>query len=195
VALACPGLIRGGRVLYATNLGWPDEADPGRELGIDTIRIVVNDAEAAALGEAVLRAESGTPAELVYIALGTGVGSAYVQGATARDYDLGHSFVGGNAYCEGCRSMGCLNSILAAQRLPRWLDYADQLFVAQTLASALQGKALSTERLLVLGGGIIRRYPTIATMLGELLPNPIETTAAPSEAKSAAYAGLDYLQQ
>src|SRR5262245_36711930 len=39
VALACPGLIRNGRVLYATNLGWPADADPKQELGIPTTKI------------------------------------------------------------------------------------------------------------------------------------------------------------
>ncbi len=44
----------------------------------------------------------------------------------------------------------------------------------------------------VLGGGIARRYSAIATLLNDLIPNPTERTAAPAEAKSAAYAGLEY---
>ena len=37
VALACPGLIRDSRVLYATNLGWPDDANPALELGLEGV--------------------------------------------------------------------------------------------------------------------------------------------------------------
>jgi hypothetical protein len=113
IALACPGLVQPGRVLYATNLGWPEIADPAQELGMADLRIVVNDAEAAALGESVLRSGASPSRDLLYISLGTGV----------------------------------------------------------------------------------RRYPSIITNLARLVPYQIEGTAAPSEAKSAAYAGLDYLSR
>jgi len=53
--------------------------------------------------------------------------------------------------------------------------------------------ATDEQALLVLGGGIGRRYPGIASILDGLIPNPTQTTIAPTEAKSAAYAGLDYL--
>ncbi len=53
--------------------------------------------------------------------------------------------------------------------------------------------ALDENLPLVLGGGIMRRYPAIATLLNDLIPHPTERTAAPAEAKSAAYAGLEYL--
>jgi len=193
IALACPGLIRDGRVLYATNLGWPDDADPAHELGVERIAIVENDAVAAGLGEAVLRSGAWPPIDLLYVTLGTGVGSARVIDGVASDLDLGHRHVGGDVYCTGCRAVGCVNAYLCAQHLPAALSAADQAFVARTLAGALRDMAVDERLPLVLGGGIPRRYPAIVTLLADLIPNPTERTAAPAEAKSAAYAGLEYL--
>ena len=193
VALACPGLIRGGRVPYATNLGWPDDADPARELGVEQIAIVENDAVAAGLGESVLRSDTQSPIDLLYVTLGTGVGSAQVIDGVANDLDLGHHYVGGDVYCTGCRNVGCVNAYLCSQHLPVALSVDDQTFVARTLAKALRDMAVDERLPLVLGGGITRRYPAIATLLDDLIPNSTERTAVPAEAKSAAYAGLEYL--
>jgi len=193
VALACPGVIRDGRVLYATNLGWPDDADPARELGVEQIAIVENDAVAAGLGESVVRSGELPPIDLLYVTLGTGVGSAQVIGGQARGLDLGHHRVGGDVYCTGCRAVGCVNAYLCSQHLPATLSADDQAFVARTLARALRDMAVDEHLPLVLGGGIVRHYPAIATLLNDLIPNPTERTAAPAEAKSAAYAGLAHL--
>lgn len=195
VALACPGLIRGGRVLYATNLGWPDEADPAQELGLEHVAIVENDAVAAALGESILRSGDRPALDLLYVTLGTGVGSARVIDGQGSDLNLGHHYVGGDIYCTGCRNVGCLNAYLCSQHLPAVLTADDQAFVARTLAFALEDMSVDDYVPLVLGGGIVRRYPAIATILNGLTPNPTEITAAPAEAKSAAYAGLDYLSR
>lgn len=192
LALACPGVIRDGHVLYATNLGWPDQADPAAELGVDHVPVVLNDAVAAALGESVLRSDGGALGNLIYVALGTGVGSADVSNGVAKDLDLGHMHIGGTTYCAGCRTVGCLNSHLAAQYLPTPLTVTDQGHVARTLAQALKLRAVDTKTLVVLGGGIARRYPAIAPFLADHIPNPVANTAAPAQAKSAAYAGLAY---
>ncbi len=193
IALACPGLIRDGRVLYATNLGWPDDANPAHELGVERIAIVENDAVAAGLGESVLRSRGQSLVDLLYVTLGTGVGSARVSGGRASDLDLGHHHVGGKAYCSGCRNVGCLNAYLRAHHLPATLSTDDQAFVARTLAGALRDMEVDERLPLVLGGGIARRYPAIAMLLADLISNPAARTAVPIEAKSAAYAGLDYL--
>lgn len=192
VAVACPGLIRESRVWYASNLGWPEVADPAVELGIAPPRILVNDALAAALGEAALRGGAVLP-ELYYVALGTGVGSAQVQQGIAGDWNLGHTIIGGTAFCAGCRTVGCLNAYLAADCLPPHLSAADAHQIAQRLALALGRIAHDPTRPLVLAGGIGRRYPAIAAALASLIANPVLASAAPPEAKSAAYAGLDYL--
>ena len=193
VALACPGLIRAGRVLYATNLGWPDDADPAHELGVESVAILENDARAAGLGESILRSGKEPALDLVYINLGTGVGDAHVIDGRASHLDLAHHQVGGDAYCTGCRSVGCLNAYLCSQHLPTPLSADDQLFVARLLSAVLRDMAIGEHLPVVLGGGITRRYPAIVSLLGSLIPNATEPTAAPDEAKSAAYAGLAYL--
>jgi predicted NBD/HSP70 family sugar kinase len=192
VALACPGIIRGDRVLYATNLGWPDDADPAHELGLARLALVVNDAEAAALGESLLRAGDRPALDLVYVTLGTGLGIIRVAGGIAIDPDLAHARVGG-LYCTGCRNTGCLNALLCSPNLPNPLAEQDQEFIARTLATALRQAAIEANVLLVVGGGMARRYPGIASRLADLMPNPVEGSAAPFEAKSAAYAGLAHL--
>lgn len=180
-------------MLYATNLGWPDAADPAHELRLERLLLVVNDAEAAALGESILRSREGPEIDLIYVTLGTGLGIILVAGGVTIDPDLAHRHVGGRLYCTGCRSTGCLNSLVCSQNLPNPLTETDQVFVAQTLAPDLHAADESGQTLVVLGGGIVRRYPDIVPLLAGLIPNPTEGTAAPFEAKSAAYAGLDYL--
>jgi hypothetical protein len=86
-----------------------------------------------------------------------------------------------------------LNAYLCSQHLPAILSADDQAFVAHTLAGALRDMALGEHLPVVLGGGIVRRYPAIAAILNDLSPNPVERTIAATEAKSAAYAGLQYL--
>ncbi len=195
VALACPGLIRDGRVLYATNLGWPDDADPAHELGLESVAILENDARAAGLGESILRSGETPTLDLIYINLGTGVGDAQVVNGVVSHLDLAHHHVGGDLYCTGCRDVGCLNAYLCTQNLPAALTVEDCAFVARTLALALKDMSVAERMPLVLGGGIARRYPAIVTILDDLMPNPTVLTAAPAEAKSAAYVGLEYLSR
>lgn len=148
---------------------------------------------AASLGESVLRSKNTPLLDLYYISLGTGIGSGYVHHGKANDLDLGHIYIGGNHYCEGCRSIGCLNSELESSRLPGLLSEKDIEHVALTLSRAIKLKDMHPEIILILGGGISRRYPGIAHHLERLIPNSVEGTIAPPEAKSAAYAGLHYL--
>ena|SRR5690625_7847879 len=67
IALASPGLIKEKMVYYATNLGWPDKADPKKELQAPNIKIVENDVVAASLGESVLRSKKSNIMNLYYI--------------------------------------------------------------------------------------------------------------------------------
>jgi predicted NBD/HSP70 family sugar kinase len=191
-ALACPGLIRGKQVWYASNLGWPEQADPSHELGIEQIEIVTNDASAAALGEAYLRNPNQLP-ELYFIGLGSGVGSAAVVNGAIVEWNLGHAQIGGDASCAGCRAHGCLNAYLEARALPKPIDGQTLQFIAETLAQGMVVAGSDPERLVVLAGGISRQYPELAERLAKLIPNSVEASKAPAAAKSAAYAGLAYL--
>lgn len=192
VALACPGLIRGRQVWYASNLGWPEVADPAAELQIASPQVLVNDAAAAALGEAVLR-DGDNPPDLYYIGLGTGVGSAQIEQGRAREWNLGHTIIGGDAFCSGCHTAGCLNAYLAAACLPTPLGPKDLQQLAERLADACQRIGADRNRLIVLAGGIARRYPSLIEALTGLLSNEVRGTSAAREAKSAAYAGLHTL--
>jgi hypothetical protein len=84
---------------------------------------------------------------------------------------------------------------VASRGLPTMLTAENCAYVARTLASALKDMSVDERMPLVLGGGIARRYPIIVAILAGLIPNPTELTAAPAEAKSAAYVGLDYLSR
>ncbi len=196
-ALAVPGLIRFPEVLYATNLGWPEVARPSEELALPNLELIENDAVAAGLGEAVLRSSdvSDSLRDLLYLSLGTGVGSCLVVRGHARDADMGHLPVGGKNRCEGCRSYGCLNSEVEARALSTPLTDEDVDKIVSTLVIGLGKLANSTDipDLLVLGGGMVRSSPGIADRLAEVVSIRVETSCAPAEAKSAAFMGLRQL--
>lgn len=193
-ALAVPGVIRAPKVLYATNLGWPDVADPAHELALGPVEVLENDAVAAALGESVLRAD-GTCPDLLYVALGTGVGTALVRNGRAADADMGHIPVGGNAFCASCRAHGCLNSVVEARQLSHPVTGDEVATVVSALLRALDGLRARgpVPSLLVLSGGIVVSTPMIPARLAERTRFTIEPSRAASGAKSAAYAGLSHL--
>jgi hypothetical protein len=90
-------------------------------------------------------------------------------------------------------SVGCLNASLCSSSLPTPLAEQDQDFIARTLARAFQSMSLTERFPLVLAGGMVRHYPRIVSLVKEQIANPVEMTAAPMQAKSAAYVGLEYL--
>jgi glucokinase len=187
LAIACPGLIEGTRVLGASNLGWYD-VDPAIQIGLDgPADLVLNDAEAAALGEAALRGVS----DLVLISLGTGIGGAVVVGGRVVGGNLlGH--IGGfsDRTCT-CGRVGCLETVAAGWALPDPLDARAIDAVAVAIATAFDNEPLATPALIVLGGGIARRYPAIRDRMQICIPEfNIELSAAPPEFKSASAWGL-----
>ncbi len=80
MALGCPGTVDGGLVRYSNNLGWHDFA-MGDYLRAKTGLPVAlaNDANAAALGEALAGCAKGAESAVI-ITLGTGVGGGVVLG-------------------------------------------------------------------------------------------------------------------
>jgi predicted NBD/HSP70 family sugar kinase len=188
LAIATPGLIEGTRVVAASSLGWLD-VDPAVELGIGpSAEIVLNDAEAAALGEVALR--NGV-SDLVYVCVGTGVGAAVVgNGVVTGSNLLGHLTGYSSEPCL-CGQTGCLETVAAGWALPDPIT-ADRLeAAAAALADALSREPLATPSLVVLGGGISRRYPALCMHLAEHAPSRhVELSAAPPGFKSAAAWGL-----
>ncbi|MEX2394602.1 MAG: ROK family protein [Actinomycetota bacterium] len=193
VAVAVPGVISGGVVREASNLGWKD-ADPIERLGLEGPALVVlNDAEAAALGEAALRSYDG---RLVFIAIGTGIGGAVVdRGRVLRTNLFGHDAPGhgrsfGDRPCP-CGRSGCLETEVAGWALPDPLDARGLERVGRLLAEAIASHELAATGLVVVGGGISRRYEAIVDHVRVFLHGrPVEATRAPIEAKSAAAWGL-----
>jgi predicted NBD/HSP70 family sugar kinase len=184
--LAVPGLIVDGLVT-ASNLGWL-AADPAAELGCDEeALLVMNDAEAAALGESVLR--SGV--DLVFLGLGTGVGGAVVlDGAVAGANLFGHAKGFSDRTCS-CGATVCLETVAAGWALPEPLPPDLVPDVAAALARAVEAEPLARADLVVVAGGLARRHPRLVAELARCLPErKVEASRAPIAAKSAAAWGL-----
>ena len=183
--IAVPGLLDGSRVLAASNLGWYD-VDPAEQLGLaGPPELVLNDAEAAALGECALRGG----ADLTYVGLGTGVGGATVADSVVTGANLlGHGGSFGDRACP-CGRTGCLETVAAGWALPDPVTRYDE--VAAAIATAVRDEPLATAGLLVVAGGLSRRHPGLVSAVASALPDlRVEASAAPASAKSAAAWGL-----
>jgi predicted NBD/HSP70 family sugar kinase len=197
LAVAVPGIIADGVVREASNLGWRNE-DPVERLELEgPAEAVLNDAEAAALGEAALRGDAGLR-RLVYLGIGTGIGGAVVaDGRVLRTNLFGHNAPGhGNVFgslpCR-CERRGCLETVAAGWALPDPIPGELVIIVANRLASAIDRHELSAEGTVVIGGGIARRYPLLVEELARALAERnVEGSLAPPDVKSAAAWGLRY---
>lgn len=188
LAIATPGIVENGRVVAASSLGWLD-VDPAEALGLDgPASLVLNDAEAAALGEVALR-DGVTDA--VYVCVGTGVGAAVVQGGVVTAANLlGHLGGFSDRVCL-CGQTGCLETVAAGWALPDPIEPGVLEASAAAIAHALAREPLATPPLVVLGGGIARRYPALGLLLSEHAPaRAVEPSAAPAGFKSASAWGL-----
>lgn len=194
LAIAAPGLIEGGRVLVASNLGWYD-VDPAEELGLDgPASVLLNDAEAAALGEAALRSRDGDLTDLVFLGVGTGVGGATVAGGEVVAANLfGHATGFSEVTCR-CGRVGCLETVAAGWALPPHLDAPRLVLIARALASAVERERTATARLVVLAGGLARDNPALVHALQAELPDRrVQPSAAPAGAKSTSAWGLRHV--
>ncbi|MDT0345121.1 ROK family protein [Streptomyces litchfieldiae] len=189
--LTAPGLVINGRVWGATQVGW-DDVDAWRELGYRRPPDVsMNDAEAAALGEWLLRGER-RPSSLLYAGLGTGLGGAMISDGEIVPVDLSHQRGYGDAVCDGCGA-GCLNAQIGGQYLPRFLGEGDKRRVVGLLATGIRRAGVPAGTVVVLAGGLVRRsHPELLPALRGRLRGvfPVEGSAAPDAAKSAAYVGV-----
>ncbi len=193
LAMAVPGIIEGRRVRVASNLGWYD-VDPAEQLGLPHPALVVlNDAEAAALGEAALRAAGGVVPAVTFVGLGTGVGGAVVaDGQLVAANLFGHASGYSDATCR-CGRVGCLETVAAGWALPTELEPCNLTAVAEAVASAIESEPTATPGLVVVGGGLAGAHPELVEQLAGLLPDRrVERSAAPPEAKSASAWGLRY---
>lgn len=118
-----PGIIDAGRgiVRYSNNFGWQDAAlaeDIRRRLGL-SVRMA-NDAQCAALGEALYGAGRGV-ARMAMLTIGTGVGGGFVRdgrletdGYGSMAYIFGHAVIAHQGRECNCGRRGCLEAYASA---------------------------------------------------------------------------------
>ena len=175
--LGFPGLVDfdDGRVCSSVMLdGWvetPLAAIASDRLGV---RVVVdNDVNAAALGEVEARRRAGLGVRsFAFVALGTGVGGAWVldgrlfRGASGLAGELGHVAVGqSDALCE-CGRPGCLGGRVRGEHLRAGGERAERAVsvLSESLACAL---TLLDPGEVVLGGGVVGRSPELVARLAQ----------------------------
>jgi glucokinase len=134
VGVIVPGLIQGGTVLAATNVGLHET--PLRDLvsqrtGLPTA--LGHDVRAAAMAEGRLGA-GRTTRRLLFVALGTGIAGGFVldgrvdEGAHGGAGEIGHITVrtGPDARACGCGGRGCLEQYASASAVARSYTTAAQ---------------------------------------------------------------------
>lgn len=127
IGIGCPGVIdaREGSVVYAANLGWKGVllSEPFRE-AFQVPVAAANDADAAALGEAIAGEANGAQDALL-LTLGTGVGSGVIQsgkilsGPLKGGCEMGHITVQADGIECTCGNKGCLETYASATALMR----------------------------------------------------------------------------
>jgi len=125
IGFGVPGPVNGTVVLEAVNLGWKHlDFKEKFQVKLPHIPITVdNDANVAALGEAMARDEAYP--SMVFFTLGTGVGGGIiidqkiVEGAHGAGGELGHMIIDLNGSLCNCGQKGCLETIASATGVVR----------------------------------------------------------------------------
>ena len=164
VGLGCPGMVddKNGNVVYACNLGWVDYdvRTALKELTGCDVRLV-NDANAAALAEAIVGAAKGAESAVV-VTLGTGVGGGVVIGGklltgyTGAASELGHMVIVADGEDCACGRKGCFETYASATALIRMTNTA----MAKHPESAMH--QIATEQ-----GGVDGRTAFTAQQMGD----------------------------
>lgn len=141
IGVGCPGTVDGSMVLYSNNLDWHDFAMDDYLTAKTGLPVKLgNDANVAALGEAVAGCAKGAQSAVV-VTLGTGVGSGVVldgkmlTGYTGAASELGHMViqdVPGAPRCT-CGRPGCFESLASATALIRMTKEARRAHPESTL--------------------------------------------------------------
>ena len=123
VGIATPGVVKDGKVVAASNLGWKNVDFAG--IAYERLKrpiFVANDANAAAYAEAVWGCGAGE-SSLIAITLGTGVGGGIIvdgkiwEGINGFAAELGHMVVEAGGRQCGCGQRGCLEAYCSATAL------------------------------------------------------------------------------
>ena len=190
--LAAPGLVEGNRIRGAHHLGWMD-IQASHELQMTSSPLLsMNDMEAAALGEWSLRAQP--PGVLLYIGIGTGASAVAVREGALLPLEFGHRPGFGPKRCGGCGRVGCLDAQIGGHALPTPLRDEDIETVVDILKEAIRQQEIEFD-LIVVGGGMPRRYSEIVSRLQKRIEPPVVSSVCPSQYKSSAPFGLLYAWQ
>ena len=128
VGIAAPGRVdpTSGVVLEASNLQWKDAPlGPALEDRFGFPVKVVNDTNAAALGELTDAAPTGVTPDLMCISIGTGVGAGLIIGGhlyTGQNFaagELGHVVADADGRPCACGRVGCLETIASGPGIVR----------------------------------------------------------------------------
>ena len=127
IGVGCPGTVDGGVVRYSNTLNWPDCAMADYLQGKTGLPVrLANDANAAALGEALAGCAKGAESAVI-VTLGTGVGGGVVlngkllTGYTGAASEPGHTVICDtpNAPLCTCGRRGCFEAYASATALIR----------------------------------------------------------------------------
>lgn len=163
VGISFPAPIQHGRIPFMANL---DKSWVGchihEEMGAILGRSItaVNDADAAALGEAHFGAAAGVEGEVIVITLGTGIGSGVViDGVLVPNVELGHVEIDGyDAETRASARVKTLENLgweEYAARLQRYFSHIEMLF---------------SPDLFVVGGGISENHEKFLPLLSLRTP-------------------------
>ncbi len=145
IGVATPGIVKGGVVASASNLGW-NNAELAKIMknlsGVNAF--AANDANAAAYAEALWGVGKGY-SSLVAITLGTGVGGGIVingkiwEGINGFAAEIGHIIVDMEGRACGCGKRGCLEAYCSATALVSETKRYMQLYPDSAMWSLVSG--------------------------------------------------------
>ncbi|WKY46317.1 ROK family glucokinase [Eubacteriaceae bacterium ES3] len=130
VGIGVPGIVsaNGEMVLSCPNLGWKNKAlKKDLETRLDLKVNLVNDANAAAMGESLYGSGKGKTSSIL-LTLGTGIGggliinNGLIAGSHGVGSEIGHIIVGENFYQCGCGKNGCLETFSSATALTKYVN-------------------------------------------------------------------------
>lgn len=136
-------------LLFAPNLGWRDVAflnalEPHLN-GLPGLRLLENEANAAAFGEAY-RFRERPPEVLAYLSLGSGIGAGLIMGSPgprllrgAQSFagEVGHTLVQPGGLACRCGNRGCVETLLSGWAIRAALGVPDGVSLHQTVTARL----------------------------------------------------------
>lgn len=206
IGLGAPGLIDTGAgvVRYSNNIGWRD-APVKKDLETALSRPVrlANDAQCAALGEALYGAGQGCR-RMAMLTIGTGVGGGFVRdgeletdGYGSMAYIFGHSIIAYDGKLCNCGRRGCLEAYSSAGAVAKRGErvFAKKKSVREIFEAARGGDALALDivrefldylsagvvnlanilrpQMIVIGGGVSGSCDMILPVLNEALEHGV----------------------